>query len=310
MRTPTRSRRTLPQGLRTWLLLAPALGVVLLLFGGGVVMGVLASFGYQPFLPTSTLSLDAYRGLLDDVEVRRSLVLTFRIALLSTVVSVVLAVGAALLLRGTRRGRRAAVLVFQLNLPVPHLVGRCAGRPLGLHHFRGKRVVQLLLLAPVIVPGLAVTLGIQVFFIRYGLSDTRRGVVLVHLLAAVPYVSLVMSSVYANLDLRLEDQARTLGAGPVQVFLRITLPAVAPGLAVAGLFAFLISWGEYVLTLLVGGGAVKTLPLLLYSYLGSTDTPVAAALGLALVVPPVLLLAVTSRLLSGEGTPLAGFGRT
>lgn len=190
------------------------------------------------------------------------------------------------------------------------LIGLSAGRALGLHRFRGKRLVQFLLLAPVIVPGLAVTLGIQVFFIRFGLSDTRQGVVLVHLLSAVPYVALVMSSVYANLDLRLEDQARTLGAGPVQVFLRITLPAVAPGLAVAGLFAFLISWGEYVLTLLVGGGAVKTLPLLLYSYLGSTDTPVAAALGLALVVPPVLLLAVTSRLLSGEGAPLAGFGRT
>lgn len=189
-------------------------------------------------------------------------------------------------------------------------VGLCAGRALGLHRFRGKRVVQFLLLAPVIVPGLAVTLGIQVFFIRFDLANTLRGVVLVHLLAAVPYVSLVMSSVFANLDVRLEEQARTLGAGPVQVFLRVTLPAVAPGLAVAGGFAFLLSWGEFVLTLLVGGGSVKTLPLLLYAYLGSTDVPVAAALGLALVVPPVLLLAVTSRFLTGARTPLAGFGRT
>jgi putative spermidine/putrescine transport system permease protein len=94
---PPRRRRGLPQGLRTLLLLAPALVVVLVLFGGGVVMGVLASFGYQPFLPGSELSLDAYRGLVDDVEVRRSLLLTFRIALLSTVVSAVLAVAAALL---------------------------------------------------------------------------------------------------------------------------------------------------------------------------------------------------------------------
>jgi len=192
---------------------------------------------------------------------------------------------------------------------IASLIGLSAGRALGLHSFRGKRLVQFLLLAPVIVPGIAVTLGIQVFFIRYGLSDTRRGVVLVHLLAAVPYVALVMSSVYANLDLRLEDQARTLGARPMQVLLRVTLPAVAPGLAVAATFAFLISWGEYVLTLLVGGGAVKTLPLLLYAYLGSTDVPVAAALGLALVLPPVLLLAATSRFLAGERTPLAGFGR-
>jgi len=189
------------------------------------------------------------------------------------------------------------------------LVGLSAGRALGLHSFRGKRLVQFLLLAPVIVPGLAVTLGIQVFFIRYGLADTRRGVVLAHLLAAVPYVSLVMSSVFANLDVRLEEQARTLGASPLQVLLRVTLPAVGPGLAVAALFAFLISWGEYVLTLLVGGGVVKTLPLLLYAYLGSTDTPVAAALAFALVLPPVVLLALTSRFLSGTQAPLAGLGR-
>ena len=202
-----------------------------------------------------------------------------------------------------------SVVIAVTVAAIASLIGLSAGRALGLHRFRGKRLVQFLLLAPVIVPGIAVTLGIQVYFIRYGLSDTRAGVVLAHLLAAVPYVSLVMASVYANLDLRLEDQARTLGASPVQVFARITLPAVAPGLAVAALFAFLISWGEYILTLLVGGGSVKTLPLLLYAYLGSTDTPVAAALGLALVVPPVLLLAVTSRLLSGDSPALAGFGK-
>jgi putative spermidine/putrescine transport system permease protein len=169
--------------------------------------------------------------------------------------------------------------------------------------------VQFLLLAPVIVPGLAGTLGLQVFFIRYGLADSVRGVVVAHLLAAVPYVSLVMASVYGNLDVRLEDQARTLGAGPVQVFLRVTLPAVAPGLAVAALFAFLISWGEYVLTLLVGGGTVRTLPLLLYSYLGGNDTPVAATLAIALVLPPLVMLALGLEVPLGENAPLAGFGR-
>lgn len=206
------------------------------------------------------------------------------------------------------RGLGNSTLIAGSVAVVACLIGLAAGRALGLHSFPGKRLVQVLLLAPVVVPGIAVTLGIQVFFIRYGLADTRRGVVLAHLIAAVPYVCLVMSGVYANLDTRLEDQARTLGAGPVQVFVRITLPAVSPGLAVAALFAFLLSWGEYVLTLLVGGGAVKTLPLLLYAYLGSTDTPVAAALAFALIVPPVALLAVTSRFLSG-GAPLAGLGR-
>ena len=262
--------------------LARAVGLPLLL--GGLLL---------PFLPLllwATAERYPYPALLPESTSTRSLQ--------------VLADPGSEVLRGLVNSTVIALAVAA----VAALVGLCTGRALGLHRFRGKRLVQFLLLAPVVVPGIAVTLGIQVFFIRYGLADTRTGVVLVHLLAAVPYVSLVMASVYANLDVRLEEQARTLGAPPLQVLLRVTLPAVAPGLGVAALFAFLISWGEYVLTLLVGGGVVKTLPLLLYSSLGSADTPLAATLALVLVLPPLLLLGLTSRLLAA-GTPVAGFGR-
>lgn len=207
-------------------------------------------------------------------------------------------------LRGLVQSTQVALAVVVLSCAV----GLCAGRAMGVHRFRGRRAVQLLLLAPVLVPGLAVVLPLDVHLIRLGLDGTVRGVVLVHLLAAVPYVTLVMSSVFANLDLRLEDQARVLGAGPAQVLLRVTLPTVAPGLAVAALFAFLLSWGEYVLALTVGAPNVRTLPVLLYAYVGSADLPVAAALGLALVLPPVVLLLLTSRFLSGASA-VAGFGR-
>ncbi len=189
------------------------------------------------------------------------------------------------------------------------LIGLSAGRALGLYAFRGKRVVQFLMLAPVIVPGLAVTLGIQVLFIRYGLADTVAGVVLVHLVPTVPYVTLVMASVFANYDIGYEEQARVLGAGPLQVFRTVTLPAVLPGLAVAALFAFLISWSEYILTLLVGGGVVRTLPLLLFAYVRGNDTAVAAALSLVIVLPPLLLLGLTARFLTRTDSPVVGFGR-
>jgi putative spermidine/putrescine transport system permease protein len=119
-------RTSLPQGVRTLLLLSPALVVVVGLFLGGLGLGVLQSLGWSPFLGSTGLTLDAYRGLVDDVEVRASLWLTFRLALLSTVVSAVLAVACALMLRSTRHGRRLATLVFSLNLPVPHLVGAAA----------------------------------------------------------------------------------------------------------------------------------------------------------------------------------------
>jgi len=167
----------------------------------------------------------------------------------------------------------------------------------------------MLFLAPVIVPGLAVALGVQIAFIRYGLADTVAGVVLVQLMPTIPYVTLAMGAAFANFDTAYEDQARVLGAGPLRTFWSVTLPAVRPGLAVAAYFAFLISWSEYILTLLVGGGTVKTLPLLLLAYIGSSDLNEAAALALVFVVPPVLLIVPMTKYLTGDQRAVVGLGR-
>ncbi len=189
------------------------------------------------------------------------------------------------------------------------LVGLSAGRALGLYAFRGKRLVQFVLLAPAIVPGLAVTLGIQVFFLRYGLAGTLPGVVLVQLVPTVPYVTLVLGSAFANFDVAYEEQARTLGAGPLRTFWHVTLPVLRPSLIVAAFFAFLISWSEYILTLLIGGGTVKTLPLVLFAYIGSSDLNLAAALAVLFVLPPLVLVLLTSRFLTGGSAAGIGFGR-
>ncbi len=176
------------------------------------------------------------------------------------------------------------------------LIGFPAGRAIGLYRFPGRRPVQFLLLAPVIVPGVAVTVGIQVFFVRYGLSDSVAGVILVQLMPTVPYAATVLSGAFANFDVDYERQARALGAGPVRILLFVTLPLLRPAVTVAALFAFLISWSEYVLTLLIGGGQVKTLPLLLFAAVGAADTTVAAALALLLIGPPLVLVVAASRL--------------
>ena len=172
----------------------------------------------------------------------------------------------------------------------------------------GKRVVELVLLAPVIVPAIAVSMGIQVMFIRYGLADTIPGVVLVHLIPTIPYVVLVMGAVFANYDTSYEEQARVLGANPLRVFMHVTFPAVLPGLVVAAFFAFLISWSEYLMTLIIGGGIVITLPILLFQFVGS-DPSIAAALSLFFIAPAIVLMILTSRYLSGDQSAVGGIGR-
>jgi putative spermidine/putrescine transport system permease protein len=189
------------------------------------------------------------------------------------------------------------------------VVGIPAGRAMGLHRFRGKTLVRFLILAPTLVPPLAVAMGIHILFIRYGLANTLGGVVLVHLIPVTPYMVLVMSSVFANFNPEYEQQARSLGATSRQVFFYITLPAILPGILVGSLFAFIISWSEYLLTVLIGGGQVITLPLLLFSFANSGDQPITAALSLIFVGPAVIFLALTSRYLTGKHAAMGGIGK-
>ena len=187
------------------------------------------------------------------------------------------------------------------------LLGVPAGRALGLHNFKGKRIVEILILAPIIVPGLAVVLGIDTMFIRYGLSGNILGVTLVHLVPTLPYMTLVMSGVYTNYDVDYELQARSLGAGRWATQRYVTLPAVFPGVVVGALFTFLISWSQYVLTLLIGDGQVETLPILLFNFARS-EPAIAGALSVVFILPGILVLLLSSKYLSGDSAAVGGIG--
>lgn len=189
------------------------------------------------------------------------------------------------------------------------MAGLPAARALGLYQFRGKRFVEFLILAPTIVPGLAVALGLNINFLRWGLSGSVLGVALVHLVPVMPYVVLTLSGVFANYDPEYEEQSRSLGAGAIATFRYVTFPAIFPGIVVAGLFAFLVSWSQYILTFLIGSGRVVTMPVLLFTTIPGGKNPNIAALSLVFIAPAVLILLLTSRYLSGDSSAVGGFGR-
>jgi putative spermidine/putrescine transport system permease protein len=180
------------------------------------------------------------------------------------------------------------------------LVGIPAGRALGLHQFRGKGLVLLLLTAPVIVPAIAVSPGLHGVFLRLGLTGTVHGVILAHLIPVIPYMVLIMASVFAGFDTVQEDQARSLGARPLAVWRHVTLPAILPGLLTGALFAFLVSWSQYLLTLAIGGGQVRTLPLTLYAYASAGRNDLAGAIAILYILPGLVILLVTARKVTGQ----------
>lgn len=177
-------------------------------------------------------------------------------------------------------------------------LGALAARGLVLYRPPAAGLVRLLLLAPVLVPPFALAVGVQEVFVRAGLADQPAGVAFVHLVPALPYSVLVLIGGYATYDIRMEQTARTLGASRAAVLRHVTLPALAPALLAAATLSFLVSWSEYLMTVLVGGGVVTTLPLLLFSTAaGSGNQALTAVLGTLTALPPVLLFGVTAALL-------------
>jgi putative spermidine/putrescine transport system permease protein len=193
-----------------------------------------------------------------------------------------------------------SMLVALATAAISIVIGVPAGRALGLYDFKAKDTISVMLMLPVIVPPLCVAMGLQLWFIKLGLAETFIGVVLVHLTFCLPYSIFVMWGVFSNYDPDYENQARSLGANSWEIITRVMLPLTLPGIMVAGLYSFLLSWSQYLSTLIIGGGRITTLPILLFALMGSGDRPVAAAVSMVFVAPAFLALLFSARYLGGK----------
>ena len=106
--------------------------------------------------------------------------------------------------------------------------GLLTARATELYSFRGKALVHLGSILPLLVPGTVFAMGIQITLIRMGLSDTMAGVVLVHLICAAPYSITILTDVTRALGSRYEEQAAVLGAAPLRAFWEVSFPAWCP----------------------------------------------------------------------------------
>jgi putative spermidine/putrescine transport system permease protein len=174
------------------------------------------------------------------------------------------------------------------------LLGLPAGRALGLYDFPWKKGIALLLLLPIVVPPLTTSMGLHLWFLQLDLTETFLGVVLVHLTFCLPYTIFVIWGVFSDFNPDFEAQARSLGASPLQTLIQVTLPMILPGITVASLFSFLLSWSQYLCTLIIGGGKILTLPILLFSLMDAGDRPVAAAVSLVFILPVAVVLLVST----------------
>ena len=180
----------------------------------------------------------------------------------------------------------SSVLISTAVAALSAVIGVMTCRALVFYDFFGKRLMGFLTILPFMVPATVFAMGIQLTFIRMGLNNTISGVILAHLICSLPYgVRLIMDGTKA-LGKELEDQARVLGASPWQAFYKVSLPVLAPVILSAASMAYVVSFSQYFLTLMIGGGQVRTFSIVMVPYLQSGDRSMAS-------VYSVLFLAVT-----------------
>lgn len=177
------------------------------------------------------------------------------------------------------------------------IVGTMTARALVLYDFVGKRLIEFLSIAPILVPGTVFAMGIHVVFIKMSLADTVLGVIIVHLLYTLPYSINIMKDLTKSIGKQMEMQAYVLGASPLKSFIYITLPLLTPGIMASISMAYITSFSQYFITLLIGGGKVKTLSILMVPFIAKGDRSLGSAYALVFVISTLSVFVVINKII-------------
>jgi len=162
--------------------------------------------------------------------------------------------------------------------------------------FPGRTLFRALVLAPLVVPVVVIAVGLYVLFLHLELNGSFAALVIGHTVMTFPYATVVISTSLAEVDRRLENAAVGLGASWPRAFCEVTLPLIRPGLVVAALFGFLISFDEVVVAIFVTGPATFTLPRRIWEGIRFDLNPTIAAVATLLVALSALTLLVSELL--------------
>ena len=280
--TPLKERLKIP------LMLIPALAVILLLFLGGLVAGLMQSLGYFPAAGLTEFTFRHYVDAVTDRNFLVSLWTTFRIAFSVTLLSTVFAVGAALILRQRFSGSRLATFLFQIPLPVPHLVAASA--------------VILLFSQSGLLSRIAAALGLinapgEFPAILY--DKASIGVMLSFMWKEIPFIGLVVLAILQSVGPQYEELAQTLGATKRQRLVHVLLPLIMPGVVSTWIIVFAFTFANFEIPLLLGQAFPTTLPVQAFREFQRpelTSRPTGMAIAIVLAVITVLLLIAYRRL--------------
>lgn len=228
-------------------LMLPSLITIAISFGGA----------NQIVFPPRQFSLNLFHRFFVEEGWVSSTWLSFRVAIMST------------------------ALVLLLGVPAAYALTR--------GNFPGRRVLALFLLSPIMVPHVAVALALYIYFTAVDLTQGELRLICAHCIVTLPFVIMTASAGLKHIDPALERAATVMGASRLTVMRRVTLPLLMPSIITGGLFAFLISFDEIVISWFVARPGDTTLPVRMFSSIQFEVSPVLAAISTMLTALSVVI---------------------
>lgn len=231
-----------------------------------LVAVIAASFTAGDFmrLPPEGLSLRWFARFFQRGDLVEALLMSLQIAVVTTLVTSVVALMAAL---GSQALSRRLAVWFQIAMTMPLLI-----------------------------PELLTAIGLLFFLYKIGLGKTVLGLQIGHIVLAFPYCYVSVAAALRQIDPALDDASGSLGASGWQTFRRVTLPLAMPGLVMGAVFAFITSFDLYTVSLLLKPIGGNTLPLALFDFLTYEFSPTAAAAATMSVLLAFVGVAVIQKL--------------
>jgi ABC-type spermidine/putrescine transport system permease subunit II len=185
-----------------------------------------------------------------------------------------------------------------ITVPAAYVIGTKAS----LSVPRQTRFAEGLSNLPLAFPGITIGLGLLPFYAKIGLLSTIPGIVLAHMIMAVPYALRATVGAFLQVPIEYEEAARNLGAKRGYIIRHIYIPLVWPGILAGSLFSFSWSLNEFVLVIMLGFPNIETIPIQIYQYVGGYyfHPNQAAALGIFLLIPALILMYIVEKLLKGN----------
>lgn len=174
------------------------------------------------------------------------------------------------------------------------LISIFTARAIIIYDIKFKNEINFIAMLPLIVPASVFVLGINSYFIKWGLSKTLLGIIIVHTIYSQPYALKIIVDSIRAVGIRYEEASLNLGANYFYTFFRITLPLISPAISSALSMSFIISFSQYFLTLMIGGGKIQTFNTIIVPFLQAGDRNIASLYSVVFLFVTSIMLVIFS----------------